>query len=211
MFDHIASMRAFEKPIPKGVIHIGAHVGDEAKLYLAYDIKNQVWVEPQPEYYAVLLGRVSKNPDAYVYKLACGSKPGTAKMNILQGNQGMSNSLMKPKVHLEYYPKLKVCGEIEVEIETLDNIVRDNEIDLDKFDTIIIDVQGYELEVLKGAAKTMLSMNHAWIEVNNVETYEGCPLVDEVDAFMADYAMMRIHTHWFGPNKAYGDALYAKG
>lgn len=49
-----------------------------------------------------------------------------------------------------------------------------------------IDVQGYELEVLKGAANSLASFEVILLEVAIIEINEGAPLLHDVTAFMAE-------------------------
>ena len=49
-----------------------------------------------------------------------------------------------------------------------------------------IDVQGYELEVLKGATQSLPAVEVVLAEVNFLEIYEGVPLLGEFMAWMND-------------------------
>lgn len=51
-------------------------------------------------------------------------------------------------------------------------------------DFIKIDTQGYELEILKGAEKTIQHAQFILLEVSLIDIYKSCPLVAEVMAFM---------------------------
>lgn len=51
-------------------------------------------------------------------------------------------------------------------------------------DFIKIDTQGYELEILKGAEKTMQHTQFILLEVSLIDIYKGCPMVAEVMVFM---------------------------
>lgn len=52
-------------------------------------------------------------------------------------------------------------------------------------DFLKLDVQGYELEVLKGAERLLESVEAVMMEVNLIAVYEGAPLVHEVVSYMA--------------------------
>jgi hypothetical protein len=71
-----------------------------------------------------------------------------------------------------------------------------------------MDVQGYELRVLKGGTKTLNNILALGTEVNIIELYEGCVLMDELDNFLAKLNFSRVETNIneFG----WGDALYIK-
>jgi FkbM family methyltransferase len=59
-------------------------------------------------------------------------------------------------------------------------------------DLIKLDVQGYELEALKGGIDCLKSAKAVLAEVSFVEFYEGQPLFDDVVRFMADMGF-RLH------------------
>jgi hypothetical protein len=71
-----------------------------------------------------------------------------------------------------------------------------------------MDVQGYELEVLKGASKFLSHIQFIYCEVNRAEVYEGCPMIEEIDQFLGEYNFERVDTNWAGDT--WGDALYVK-
>jgi len=51
-----------------------------------------------------------------------------------------------------------------------------------------IDVQGYELEVLKGCEKFLEFFTYIYVECSFIELYEGQALVDEVIEYLSDYS-----------------------
>jgi FkbM family methyltransferase len=52
-------------------------------------------------------------------------------------------------------------------------------------DFLKLDVQGYELEVLKGAEQVLRSVEAVMMEVNLIAVYQGAPLIHEVIGYMA--------------------------
>jgi hypothetical protein len=69
-----------------------------------------------------------------------------------------------------------------------------------------MDVQGFELEVLKGATETLKGIDYVYCEINRDEVYEGCAKIWELDAFLKDFT--RVETSWAGGS--WGDAIYIK-
>ena len=49
-----------------------------------------------------------------------------------------------------------------------------------------IDVQGYEIEVLKGAEKILEKINYLLIEISESEIYQGQPHSNEIITFLQD-------------------------
>jgi hypothetical protein len=71
-----------------------------------------------------------------------------------------------------------------------------------------IDVQGFELEVLKGSKKTLRGVNYIYSEVNRAETYENCAQIGDMDEFLLFNGFNRVETIWSGG--IWGDALWIR-
>lgn len=185
-----------------GVIHIGAHYGQEFGSYKDLNIKNIMFFEPLPNNFVNLQKNVGEN--AILINKALGNKVGIIEMNVEQANNGMSSSILSPKLHLEQYPWITFNEKITVEIDILDNYIDKSE----SYNFINIDVQGYELEVFKGGDKFLKNIDYIITEVNNSELYENCVKVNELDDFLNNYGFTRVETTWDGVT--WGDALYIK-
>lgn len=185
----------------KGVLHIGAHYGEENSIYQELGYPNKVYFEPLSKNYEVLSKLVT---DGVLHKMALGAEPSIKSMYVESANQGQSSSLLKPKLHLQQYPHITFPDKEEVIVETLDNIIDNKE----SFNFINMDVQGYELEVLKGATQTLKYIDYLMCEVNRAEVYENCCMVDELDEFLEPYGLHRVETTWDGVT--WGDAFYVQ-
>ena len=188
----------------KGVVHIGAHYGEEIQEYVDNGIQKITVFEPLSENFNVLSQRLQNvNADIQGYQVALGSKKGTATM-YLSSNEAQSSSILKPKEHLEHHPDVSFDGTEEVEVDVLDTF------DIGEANFINIDVQGYELEVFKGGQKTLEQIDYVYCEVNRGEMYEGNPLIEELDEHLGEYGFERVETHWPETWYKWGDALYIK-
>ena len=125
-------------------------------------------------------------------------------MNVESANQGMSSSILKPKLHVNQYPHIVFNDTEEVDMKKLDEI----DFDFSKFNLINIDVQGYELEVFKGSIEKLNNVDYIISEINRAEVYENCAKVDEIDNFLNQFGFKRVETNWAG--HTWGDALYIK-
>ena len=188
----------------KGVVHIGAHYGEELQDYVDSGIQEMVVFEPLTCNFNVLQEKV-KNVNANIqgYQVALGSEKGTATM-YLSSNSAQSSSILKPKQHLELHPDVTFNGTEEVEVDLLDNY------DVGQCNFINIDVQGYELEVFKGGKKTLEQIDYVYCEVNRGEVYEGNALIEEIDEYLSTYRFERVETKWPETYYTWGDALYIK-
>ena len=188
----------------KGVVHIGAHYGEEIQEYVDNGIQKITVFEPLSENFNVLSQRLQNvNADIQGYQVGLGSKKGTATM-YLSSNEAQSSSILKPKEHLEHHPDVSFDGTEEVEVDVLDTF------DIGEANFINIDVQGYELEVFKGGQKTLEQIDYVYCEVNRGEMYEGNPLIEELDEHLGEYGFERVETHWPETWYKWGDALYIK-
>ena len=186
-----------------GVIHIGAHYGEEVSNYVNLGIDDIVLFEPLKENFEVLKNNVSElNANITGYCVALGNKNQNVNM-FLSSNNLESSSVLKPKIHLNLHPEVVFSGEESVEMKRLDDFSFEN------YNFINLDVQGYEMEVLKGAEKTLENIDYLYCEVNRNEVYEGNAYIEEIDNYLSNYNMKRVETSWWydGP---WGDALYIK-
>jgi FkbM family methyltransferase len=184
-----------------GVIHIGANKGQEYQTYKKVGIDKIVFVEPLPNVFEVLSNSVGK--ECQLFNTALGNVVGEVEMYVEDNNGGQSSSILEPYKHLYQYPHIQFTKKQTVPITKLDLIKIDSDINL-----INIDVQGYELEVFKGAINTLTQIDYIYSEVNRDELYHGCTKVEVLDEFLHTYGFIRVGTWWEGVT--WGDALYIK-
>lgn len=186
----------------KGVLHIGAHVGQEFGTYERLGIDNVMFFEPIPSTFQRLKENVGDK--AILVNTALGNMIGEVEMFTETVNQGQSSSVLEPEHHLVQHPNIQFDGRQRVAITKLDTFIEDK----DKYNFINIDVQGYELEVFKGGAEYLKTIDYVMTEVNRAELYKGCARIEELDAFLGGYGFERVETTWDGGT--WGDAFYVK-
>lgn len=190
-----------------GAITIGADVGQEIPFYKEHNIKNLAFFEPRTEAYENLVLNLAQSLDksytVHTYNVGLGETEGVFPMYTAGG--GQSSSFLKPKLHLEKHPEIVFRDDMvyDFPIKTLDSFNFGPE-----FNYINLDVQGFELKVLKGAQKTLNNIVALNTEINLIELYEGCVLVDELSEFLSGFGFSCVEkqiTEW-----GWGDALYLK-
>ena len=187
----------------KGIIHVGGHHGQEYETYKQLNVP-VLFFEPLTSNFSVLNNKTKNDPNIITFQCALGNENKLVTMNVEVANQGQSSSILKPKKHLEQYPHIQFDFTEEVSMFRLDDI----NIDTSLYNFISVDVQGYELEVFKGAFETLKNIDYIISEVNRDEVYEGCPHVDDLDEYLRNFGFKRIKTDWAGV--IWGDALYVK-
>lgn len=185
-----------------GVIHVGAHYGQESYLYdeLGIAKKNRHYFEPQPMVFNILKENIKNNGN--LYNFALGNEEKMVEMNIEYSNNSQSSSILEPKIHIKQYPHIVFSNKIEIPMKRLDDV------NITNCNFINIDVQGYEMEVFKGGLNTLKNIDYIISEVNRDELYENCVMIEELDAFLLKLNFTRVETSWDGVT--WGDALYIK-
>lgn len=187
----------------KGIIHIGAHYGQEYDIYKVLKVPI-IFFEPLNNNYCVLKNKIKDDSNVQTFQCALGNENKTVIMNVETANNGQSSSVLKPKKHLEQYPHITFDSTEEVHMFRLDDL----DINFSDFNFINIDVQGYELEVFKGAEKTLHNIDYIISEINRDDVYENCAKVEEIDSFLSKFYLYRVETNWLGGS--WGDAFYVK-
>jgi FkbM family methyltransferase len=141
-----------------------------------------------------------------IIRCACGSEEGEMPMYVSHQNQGQSNSLLEPDLHLQQHPEVVFDDAEMVKVVTLDSLP----IEKDKYDMLVMDVQGFEGEVLKGATETLKHIDIIYTEVNRGQTYSGNMEIDEMDLFLAGHGFKRVETYWPSPSWTWGDACFVR-
>jgi len=182
-----------------GVIHVGAHFGEEYLSYISAGIYNIHFFEASNRTFSRLKFQVGCSP---CYNFALGAVESKSTMYVETSNQGQSNSLLKPLLHSKQYPQITFDETEEVTVRPLDSF------NIKGCNFLNIDVQGFELEVLKGSEQSLPDINYIYSEVNRAETYENCAQIGEMDGFLSRHGFKRVETIWAGG--IWGDALWVK-
>ncbi len=148
--------------------------------------------DPDPEECQRL--EASAGPGERYVPLALGAQPGTATLYLTRDPQ--SSSLYPPSLPaLERYPELwrhEPVSEAQLELTTIDGWAEDAGITA--LDALKVDVQGAELDVLRGAARLLRTARIVETEVEFQELYTGQPLFCDVVSFMrtAGFELWRL-------------------
>ncbi len=186
-----------------GVIHVGAHIGQEVPFYATKNVPVLLF-EPLPGPFSELKQTIKPYSQMVARNTAIGDTE--ESVTIFESNKnGVSSSILKPEKHLEVYPD-RTFKPKPVPQTTLDKYFETNEM---KYNTLVIDVQGYELFVLNGATETLKSIKYVLLEVWKDIMYENSASLQTVQKFMADngYVQKEIDLDTF---PIFGDALYQK-
>jgi len=184
LFNNIAANIELENLIKgldiKIIIDIGSNKGQFIlltekllnckKIYSFEPIKELI--EKQKKFF-------SYRDDINFYNFALGQKTGRKKFFLTKRKD--SSSFLKINKNIDNDDYL-IEKEINVNIHCLDNII--NNQDLSETTLVKIDVQGYELEVLKGSLGILKKIKFILIEISEKEIYKNQALSSDIINFL---------------------------
>ena len=153
----------------KVVYDIGANIGNHTLYFGMVASQAQIFsFEPIPENFTILTKNISSNAlekRVQAFQLALGEKSGSVHMNIVQDNNlGSAKIISNDETSYLYTAKMAAVDDLK----------------LPPPDFVKIDVEGFELSVLKGMVNTLKNLDNAiiWIEVSDEN-------IEKVYEFMA--------------------------
>lgn len=193
-----------------GVLHLGAHWGEEAQAYENRGIKEVIWVEALPHAFRRLQKEMASMPKLKSTCLqACLSDEDGKEVTFnIASNMGQSSSFLEFGTHSVEHPSVKYIDRMKMITSRLDTLLLCNRLSVGPGWFLNIDLQGCELLALKGMGPLLWKFDHAYIEVNRKELYKGCPMVEDVDAYLAQFGFVGKETKWTGAG--WGDKYYQR-
>jgi FkbM family methyltransferase len=140
---------AVEQPV---LFDVGANVGKIARLLRSTFPDAVVWAfEPNPDAFKKLQEATSASGVQVVPK-GVGAVPGTDSLYLPEGDEVWEGANVHPEMMRDRY-RMKKVRSVPFEIVSLDDFCADQGVD--RIDFLKIDVEGLELEVLRGAARML--------------------------------------------------------
>ena len=93
--------------------------------------------------------------------------------------------------------------------KTVDTLLTENNIDFSSIDLLVMDIQGAELNALRGSLNLLPHLKAICTEVSWQETYVGQPDVEQIDDFLNSHGFHRSETMKV-PSGKWGEALYLR-
>lgn len=189
----------YGKPLT-GVLHVGAHTGEENTAYLAAGIPQNAiyWVEAIPAVASSLADRLPNVIQAVVSDTA-------EIVEFKVTNNIQSSSILDLKDHLHEHPEIDVVYRFMATTTTLDDIADRHGI---RANLLNMDIQGAELKCLRGFERHIAGVDVVYTEVNAKELYAGCALIGDLDAWLGQRGFVRVETQM--THHGWGDAVYIR-
>ena len=196
----------YKKDIQK-IVQVGAHFGQEIPIFEKYNINEVFLFEPNEVAVSTLrrkIENISPKTSIKIYPFALGSENKMSEMYYSEENEGQSSSILEPQLHKVVQPRIKFNKKVSVTVRRFEDL------EIDNTDFLIMDVQGFELEVLKGFGRKLESLQFIFTEVNRDALYKDNVLIGDLDTFLKLNNFIRVWTSWRTADMPWGDAFYIK-
>lgn len=192
-----------------GILHIGAHRGSEAPVYEWFG-KKVVWIEANPNIYENLRENLIKYELQTSFCRLITDKDDQEYSFKISNNDGASSSIYNfsninsEEMFLDRNFSMK--EEIKIKSISLDNFFKKEKIDPKNFNHWVIDVQGSELDLFKGAKNSLKFCKSLIVEVSTKDIYEGGAIWKDVKNFLKGENFEPINE----PEKIHTDILFLR-
>jgi FkbM family methyltransferase len=139
--------------------------------------------------------------DIAVHPIALGEVDTTVQFNVSL-SADCSSILEQTPLQAETFPGTERVGQVDVPVRRLDHVLESSA--LVKPVICKIDVQGYELSVLRGFGDLLNDVDYLIVELTNIPFYDGAPNSADVVAFLAarGFKMMGMYDMYTESNVA---------
>jgi FkbM family methyltransferase len=196
----------------KGVVHVGANTGQERETYRLQGLR-VLWLEPIPEVYRKLVENLAHYPDQHAIQALVTDRDGDEYTLHVASNEGASSSILEFGKHADIWPEVTFERNIQVKGVTLASVMHGSRHKPEHYDALVLDTQGSELLVLKGAGPLLKGFRYIKVEVPDFESYVGCCTLSDVIAYLATKGFGVFSKHSFAEHPdggRYYDVVFSR-
>jgi len=205
---------------PNVILDIGACEGEDSLRYHSIFPRTRILAfEPLPKNAEIIRQALSHEmADSFeFYQCAIGGEDGRGKLHVSAGRPenaasdkwdygNKSSSLLSPAPLMSrFHAWLKFEQTVTVDVLSLATVF--DICGLDVVDFVHLDVQGAELEILRGAGDLVRKVRSVWLEVSDHALYNGQPTSKEVEVFMKSAGFHKLLDTRSG---GFGDQFYVQ-
>lgn len=177
----------------KGIIHVGANTGQARDIYAAHNLP-VVWVEAHRDAFEALGVNISGYPNQRAIHKLITDKDGAEYAFQVANNGGQSSSIFDFGEHTKIWPEIEYTHTEAMRGYTLKTVLQRHAVNVADYDTLILDVQGAELLVLKGAGDLLDSFKFIRAEAADFELYKGGCQLKDLDEYLIPRGFERVMT-----------------
>tara|TARA_R110002050_G_scaffold7274_4_gene28448 strand:+ start:3748 stop:4380 length:633 start_codon:yes stop_codon:yes gene_type:complete len=196
----------FEKYINKvdvkTILELGTRYGVDTIYLQSFFNADVVSFECNPEALNHCRKLLSENQNIKLVEKAVWSENKTMKFYpVTNGNIGASSAF---KANSKYPYEQYEQSIVEVDAVRLDDWWKDNQ--TENIDLICMDIQGSELEALKGMGDLLKNVKYIITECQYKRLYKDTPLVDDLDEYLSSFGFVCREIQ--DANDWFGDAIF---
>ena len=186
-----------------GILHIGAHRGQEANFYSVLE-KSVIWIEAIPKVFEELQQNIENFTEQRAYLALLGDKFKAKQRMNLSNNSYESSSIFEFGVDMDHQ-NLEMVEFVDLPMVRLDSLFTSNQLQMYKH--WVIDVQGAELLVLHGAGGLLRGVNSIEIEVSTKVEYNGGAKWTDIKNFLDEFGFFPL---WLPKENSHEDDFFVK-
>ena len=188
----------------KGIFHLGGHRGTEAAIY-NWLHKKTLWIEANPKMFSQLKNNISKYVNQKAFNILLFQLDDEVIKFYISNNDGASSSIYEFGSESEKQ-NLEMIDSINLKTKKIDTFFFENDIDSFEYDFWVIDLQGAELSVLKGAENSLKNCNYIYVEISKGDYYKNGTQWQEINSFLKKFNFYNL----WEPENDHTDVLFKK-
>lgn len=186
-----------------GVVHVGANSGQERDTYRDLGLR-VVWVEPIAEVFDELSRNISGYPNQRAIRALVTDEDGKDYQFNVSNNSALSSSILQFGQHRDIWPEVDYVSSRTLQSTTLEALFNREKLTPEMYPALVMDVQGAELLVLKGAGRMLGQFQFVKAEAADFESYIGCAVLSDLDEHLKQFGFEEIARQSFAKREAGG-------
>jgi FkbM family methyltransferase len=196
----------------KGVIHVGANLGQERDAYASLNL-NVLWIEPIPEIYKQLESNIRPYKQQKALEALVADTDGAEFTFNISNAQGVSSSIFDFDKHKEIWPDVHYERKVTLISITLNSLFSAEKYKREDYDALFLDTQGAELLVLKGSTDILPQIRYVKTEAADFSSYAGGCTVNDLSEFLGTQGFTEMKRVPFAQHESggqYYDVVYKR-
>lgn len=192
-------------PQVRNIVHVGCCRAEEAPLY---GTKRVIWFEANPLLMPQIELALRQFPSQQCFNIMLGNKDNENVPFHISSNGGASSSTLPMGTHRALHPDVYYVKTITVPEYSFDRMYAIHTIFDKSFNMLVLDCQGYELNVLQGFGEFLDQFDFIHTECNTAQVYIGCAELTEMTAWLhkRGFVLVRVDMS----TRDWGDCVFVR-
>jgi FkbM family methyltransferase len=190
----------------KGVIHIGANIGQERGTYGSLNV---LWIEPIPSIFNQLVFNIKNFPTQTALNYLISDVDGK-EYDFYVSNQSDRSSFLKFTDHHFKDKGFTHTETLKLKSIRMDTLIDNLKIDLSDYDGVVTDCQGADYFAIKSFGDYINHFSYIKSEVMRSEIYEGLKDESEINQYITSFGFSLVSNDEYAINGTQRDNTYIK-